>query len=166
MNNNSESHDTSRPTVINEFSLVVTAIKIVVLAIFLVPFVKYTLISKQVNETNATFSIENKSIYEASVILHNKVTSEEEIYVNMVKKVIIPQPACPKSQITQVLNEVCTDVVFKHNFCSPEDKYNPKKHKIPKFLVKNKSNKDPKGMKSKIFLILINIDFLYIHTVD
>lgn len=145
MNNNSENNSANNPLVVNEFSLGVTAIKIVVLAIFLVPLVKYTLISKQVNETDSHISLENKSFSEENIILQENITQHKNRKIDMVNKVIIVQPVCPKSEIILLLKEICTDIVFKYSFCSPEDIHNPKKHKIPKYYVKNKSKKDPKG---------------------
>lgn len=152
MNNNSERNSASNPPAVNEFSLVISAIKIVVLAIFLVPFVKYTIVSRQEVETNSNVSLENKSIPEENQPQQNNLTENEK--TSVVKLVIIPQPACPKSQLLLILDEICTDVVFKHRFCSPGDIHNPKKHKMPKYHAKNKSNKDPTG----------TFPFILIHT--
>lgn len=152
MNNNSERNSVGNPPMVNEFSLVTSAIKIVVLAIFLVPFVKYTILSRESIETNSNALLENESNPEQNETDQNTVTKNDKSANNMMNRVIIPQPACPK---TQILNDICADVVFKYRSCSPEDLHNPKKHKMPKYHVKNKSNKDPKGT-----FITINIAVL------
>lgn len=144
MNNHSENNSNINPPVINEFSVVVTAIKVVVLAIFLVPLAKYTFISKQDNENNASISVADINNTLEKVNIQENVSQNEELS-NVIRKVIIAQPACPKSQILLILNEICTDILFKYHFCTPEDVNDPKKHKIPKYHARNKSNKDPKG---------------------
>lgn len=146
MSSNSENNSASNP-VINEFSLVVTAIKIVVLAIFLLPIAKYTFISKQDNENNATVLLENINATMENAVVEEQSTKNEESKVDVIKRVIIPQPACPKSDILIVLDEICNDIVFNYRFCSPKDVNDPRKHKIPKYLAKNKSNKDAKGKR-------------------
>lgn len=151
MNNNSENHSASNP-VVHEFSLVVTAIKIVVLAIFLVPFVKYSLIPKQDNENTTSNLLQNEFVPQENVILQPNLTERESNGGERLKKVIIPQPACPKSDIILIFDEICNDIVFKYYFCSPEDIHDPKKHKIPRYHLRNKSNKDPKG-RSMLCLI-------------
>lgn len=144
MNGNSENHSVNNPPVINEFSLVVTAIKVVVLAIFLVPLAKYTFISKEENDHNSSAPMENLSVPIENLTFGENEVKNQNLNV-VVRKVIIPQPACPKSQQLLILDEICADIVFKYHCCKPEDVNDPKKHRIPKYLARNKSNKDPKG---------------------
>lgn len=146
MNSNSENNSGDNPAVINEFSLIVTAIKIVVLAIFLVPLAKYTLISKQENGNSSSVLLENATLALENITAGENITKDEKVTNNLIKKVIVSQPACPKSQIFVILDEICSDIAFRYYFCTPEDIHNPKKHKIPRH-ARNKSNKDPKGKK-------------------
>lgn len=143
MNNNSEADNGTNPPMVNDISLIITAIKIVLLAIVLISFVKYTLISKEEYENNPSVSLQNKNESKQNVTFQLNVTNNEPNPI-VVKKEIVPQPACPKVDVLH-LEKICSDIVFKFYFCSPEDIHNPKKHKVPKFHLRIKYKNDPKG---------------------
>lgn len=143
MNNNSENNSSTNPPVVNDLSLIITAIKIVILAFVLVPFVKYTLLSKQDDEKNTIVPLQNKNESQENTTLPLGVTNETNSIA--VKREIVPQPTCPRVDIFLELKKLCSEMVFKFYFCSPEDIHNPKKHKIPKFRIRSKYKNDPTG---------------------
>ncbi|CAH1964798.1 unnamed protein product [Acanthoscelides obtectus] len=116
------------------------AAKVVILIIISL-MTRYTMFSKNQKpvHNDTTGAVDSTQNTQGNVTSDQR--NESKLVVN--KRKIVPQPACPKSDIIVVLGGICEELVLKHDFCTPEDIYNHKKHQLPKINVKNNSNKEP-----------------------
>lgn len=153
---NSEHSD--NPPVVNEFSLVITAIKIVILAIFLVPLARYTIVSKDGQQNVSDLALQEVVVLDNE---NDSVQTEEDtnkstiIKESVIRKIIIEQPSCPRSYLLVILRNMCNDLYIKYELCTPEDIHDQNKHKIPrKYIAKNNSNKEPRGKFSSLTRVI------------
>ncbi|VEN63566.1 unnamed protein product [Callosobruchus maculatus] len=117
----------------------------VVILIVLTLLTRYTMYSKDQNAPDDNLTDTPQSTSDSrdnkSEIPDSDIKNRSEIVLKMRK--IVLQPACPKSDVSVILGGICEELVMKHDFCTPEDIYNHKKHQLPKINVKNNSNKEP-----------------------
>lgn len=141
------------PPVVNEFSIVITIIKVVILAIFLVPLARYTIVSKDTQQNISKELLQNDSLIldddrHASIVLATNNSDNDTIKSGRaaVWRVFVKQPSCPRSYLMVILKDICDELYIKNELCTPEDFLDENKHKIPRrHSAKNRSNKEPKG---------------------
>ncbi|XP_028137577.1 uncharacterized protein LOC114332065 [Diabrotica virgifera virgifera] len=126
----------------NEFSVVLTIIKVVILAIFMLPLVEYSIRAKTSVISTETDQIQIETIdvsKEIEKVTDRILTENVEITkdVQVDNKQKDNKNSCNKSYTLVIFNEILTELIEENELCTPNDFYNSNKHKIPKSAVRN-----------------------------
>lgn len=84
------------------------------------------------------------------------LTSSEELLNDSTKdtiknatipvRIVVQQPACPRSHLLVILHEICNELFIKSELCTPEDFHNEAKHRLPRIVAHNNSTaSEPRG---------------------
>lgn len=139
MNENTESN----PPTSNEFSTVVQAVKIVILAVILIPVAKYVLVNNDDSPENVTVAANFEQVAQ-NVSYSDETEMAETVVPEQVKQHVIVQPSCSRSFMLTMLMDLCEELVIRSEFCVPSDLHDEKKHRIPE-RMRNTQPKEAKG---------------------
>nr|XP_023028355.1 uncharacterized protein LOC111516424 [Leptinotarsa decemlineata] len=138
-NENGQNHP-----IVNEFSVVVTVVKIVIFAIFLLPLAQYSIDMKTDGIDPNSIEVSNNTITTGSIVnVEPTVNVSEKIKADFVKRRLPAQPSCPTLDKMKILKDICEELRKTHDICTPEDKFKQDQHKIPeRASVKNHLRKE------------------------
>ncbi|XP_072385805.1 uncharacterized protein [Diabrotica undecimpunctata] len=126
----------------NEFNVILTIIKVVIVAIFMLPLVEYSIRAKTSEIPTETDQIQIETIDVSkeiekvtNIILTENIEITKDVQVH--KKQKDNKNSCNKSYILVIFNEILTELIEENVLCTPNDFYNLNKHKIPKSAVRN-----------------------------
>nr|CAI5821006.1 unnamed protein product [Callosobruchus analis] len=133
-----DDHQNDDPPVLN-LSPARIAAKVVIL-LLLTLLTRYTMYSKDQKALDDNLADTVTSTGDSQ---ESNTSAVQDSDTKIIMRKVVLQPACPKSEVSVILGGICEELVMKHDFCTPEDIYNHKKHQLPKINVKNNSNKEP-----------------------
>ncbi|CAH1112172.1 unnamed protein product [Psylliodes chrysocephalus] len=131
----------------DNFNLVLGLIKIIIVAVCMVPLANYSLRTRTGTNQTETDQIQQLTIEKAnqnSIEVLTDNIDKKNIEINPVRKKVKQEPTCSRSYMVVILEEICEELVVNNNYCTPADFGNINKHKIPKRIIKNRSKKEAK----------------------